>query len=94
MNDKLSIKKSKLKIILAPIVLFISPFAVILIAGIIYVSIVMISGNTLEQGIDNFTVLIQNLRPYFKYLTFIPMALIITAFLAVKIRKHSKNTKE
>jgi len=70
--------KTKLfKAILGIILATISPFFVLSIIGIFYTLFGIIRGVTFTVGIQSFINLIFNLRPFFPYLTTIPVIMVL-----------------
>ena len=87
-------KLTKLQIALIPILLMISPIVILAVIGIVYVGIMMIIGNSLAAGYDAFINLINTLKPYFGYLTVIPMAAVVIGVAVKFAKKKSDNEQE
>ncbi|MDF2905414.1 MAG: hypothetical protein K0R34_735 [Herbinix sp.] len=69
------------KSILGIILLTISPFVLLTIVGFIYVLIQLIGGVPFTDGVQSFINFIYSLVPFFKYLTVIPIILVIIMVL-------------
>jgi hypothetical protein len=79
------------KILLSFIIISLSPFALIVLVGVMYVIIQLINGLTLTTSISSFKAILVSLVPYFSYLTIIPAILILLTFILKKKRSSSKN---
>lgn len=70
--------KSKiLKAILGIILLTVSPFAILAVVGLLYVLFQMFGGVSFTAGVQTFINFIYSLVPFFKYLTTIPIIIIL-----------------
>ena len=64
-----------------------SPFVIVLIVGVMYVIVQIITGLTLTASINSFKSILVSLVPYFPRLTTIPVILVLLTFI-MKKRKH------
>lgn len=70
--------KSKiLKGILGIILLTVSPFVVLAVLGLLYVIFQMLGGVSFTAGVQTFINFIYSLVPFFKYLTTIPIIMVL-----------------
>ena len=74
------------KILLAFILMSLSPFVIMVIVGVMYVIVQLFNGLALTASISSFKAILVGLVPYFPYLTTIPVILILLAFI-IKKRK-------
>lgn len=64
------------KIVSSVAILTISPFVIIIMIGLLYVSYCMLAGIPIIQGFQSYKNFIYSLVPYFPYLTTIPIAIL------------------
>lgn len=74
------------KVFIGAFGLFLSPFIILAIIGVFYIGYQMIGGSSFEVGYQLFIHAIIQLKPYFSYLTFIPMAAIGLTFGIKKLK--------
>lgn len=63
------------------ILLLLSPLATVAVFGAFYIVIQLISGLEMSASVSSFMALLNGLKPYFPYLTIIPMVSIILVIL-------------
>lgn len=73
------------------ITLTISPFIMLAIVGILYVTFQMIGGVSFTAGVESFVNFIYSLVPFFSYLTAIPVAIVLTILFIKNRQKQDKN---
>lgn len=76
------------KVVGGAIGLFVSPFILLSLVGLIYILFQMVGGLSFGQGFQLFIQVIERFKPFFPYLTFIPMLLIGIPFIFKKIRQN------
>jgi len=86
-------KNKLIKALLIAIGLFLSPFIVIGILGGLYILFQVIGGASINEGYDILLQVINNLKPYFPYLTFGPVLLILVVGI-IKKRKMTRKLKD
>lgn len=59
------------------LLLMLSPLPTITILGAFYITFIVIVGSEFSVAVSSFKTIIYNLKPYFTYLTLIPVALLI-----------------
>lgn len=70
-------KNKLIKALLIAFGLFLSPFIVIGVLGGLYILFQVIGGASFKEGYDTLLQVINTLKPYFPYLTFGPVLLIL-----------------
>lgn len=71
------------KVIIGAIGLFLSPMIIVSLFGSIFILSQVISGSTFHSAYQSLLTIVENLKPYLPYLTFLPMLFVI---LIVKMK--------
>lgn len=82
------------KVLSGALLLFLSPFPILAVFGAVYIVFQMVNGMGFSEGFNSFMALLQSLRPYFPYLTTIPVVMILVSILLKNRSRLNKIARE
>lgn len=82
--------KNIFKKLLYVVILILSPLATLVVAGVIYIFIKLLTGVAPLVALNSFKALIFSFVPYFPYLTTIPAIMVLVLLVSKKLKKFSK----
>jgi Ca2+/Na+ antiporter len=81
-----------IKVVIGAIALFLSPMIIVALLGSIFILFQIIGGSTFHIAYQSLITIIENLKPYLPYLTFVPMLLVIfTVMMKIFIKKKKSS---